>query len=182
MARKLTAKQKAFCEEYIVDLNATQAAIRAGYSSKRADAIGYDLLRNTEVKRRIGVVMEERSKRTQINADWVLTELKRQYDTGLSTFLNIPKEDGVHPTVDLSKATQDQIDTLAEIIVDSVGEDVTRVKIKTASRLDILEKIGKHVDVQAWKDKAPDDIPSGDNVTLPAWMLDMIRPKVKKDE
>lgn len=62
MAR-LTAKQKKFCDEYLIDLNATQAAIRAGYSVKRASEVGYQLLQKTTVKHAIDKAMAERSRR-----------------------------------------------------------------------------------------------------------------------
>ncbi len=58
----LTAKQQAFVDEYLVDLNATQAAIRAGYSVKDADKIGTVLLRNTRIKAAIDKAMAERSR------------------------------------------------------------------------------------------------------------------------
>lgn len=71
----LNDKQARFAAEYLVDLNATQAAIRAGYSEKTAHAQGHDLLKHPEVAERIGVLMAERSARTQISADRVLEEL-----------------------------------------------------------------------------------------------------------
>lgn len=73
----LTPKQQRFVQEYLVDLNATQAAIRAGYSAKRADAIGYDLLRNTEVAKAVQAAMKVREDRTHITQDRVLQELAR---------------------------------------------------------------------------------------------------------
>jgi len=69
---KLTNKQARFVDEYLVDLNATQAAIRAGYSEKTAMEQGYQLLQKTSVQERIQILMNERSKRTEITADQVL--------------------------------------------------------------------------------------------------------------
>jgi len=68
----LTPKQKAFVENYLIDLNATQSAIRAGYSSKRASEISYQLLRKTTVQKAIEGAMTKRSARTEITADMVL--------------------------------------------------------------------------------------------------------------
>lgn len=68
----LTTKQRTFCEEYIVDLNATQAAIRAGYSAHTAQEQGSRLLSNVMVQDYLRELMEARSKRTQITADYVL--------------------------------------------------------------------------------------------------------------
>ncbi|OUN09805.1 terminase small subunit [Flavonifractor sp. An9] len=71
----LTAKQTAFVQEYLVDLNATQAAIRAGYSQRRAGEIGYQLLQKTTVQEAIKAAMDERGDRTHITQDFVLAEL-----------------------------------------------------------------------------------------------------------
>lgn len=71
----LTEKQQRFIEEYLIDLNATKAAIRAGYSEKRASEIGYQLLQKTTIKSAIQAAAEERSKRTAITADRVLQEI-----------------------------------------------------------------------------------------------------------
>ena len=72
---QLTDKQKRFVAEYLVDLNATQAAIRAGYSKKTADRIGPELLGKTCVSEAIRVAMRDREKRTEITQDRVLNEL-----------------------------------------------------------------------------------------------------------
>ncbi len=74
--RKITGKQQRFVEEYLIDLNATQAAIRAGYSAKRADVIGYENLRKPVIKQAIDREQEARSKRTQITQDKVLTDIE----------------------------------------------------------------------------------------------------------
>lgn len=74
---KLTEKQQRFVEEYLIDLNATQAAIRAGYSAKTADQQGSRMLANVKVQQAISVAMAERSKRTGINQDRVVLELAR---------------------------------------------------------------------------------------------------------
>lgn len=71
----LNAKQKTFCEEYLIDLNATQAAIRASYSSKTAKQIGSRLLTNVDIQDCIAELQKERSERTRISQDRVLKEL-----------------------------------------------------------------------------------------------------------
>lgn len=68
----LNDKQATFVREYLIDLNATQAAIRAGYSEKTAASQGERLLRNVEVAAAIQEAMDKRSERTEIDADWVL--------------------------------------------------------------------------------------------------------------
>jgi len=71
----LTDKQAKFVDEYLIDLNATQAAIRAGYSANRASEIGYQQLRKTTVQEAIAEAMENRSKRVQRTADDVMRDL-----------------------------------------------------------------------------------------------------------
>jgi len=73
---KLTAKQKVFCEEYLKDLDATKAAIRAGYSSKTASEMGYENLRKPHLQEYIQDHKNKRSERTRITADKVLKELE----------------------------------------------------------------------------------------------------------
>ena len=72
---KLTAKQQLFCDEYLIDLNATQAAIRAGYSEKNADKIGSELLGKTRVREYINMRMAEKEKGLIADQDEVLKYL-----------------------------------------------------------------------------------------------------------
>lgn len=75
--RKLTQKERRFIEEYLVDLNATKAAVRAGYSERTAYSIGHENLRKPEIAAAIEAAMAARSKRTEITADRVLQELAK---------------------------------------------------------------------------------------------------------
>ncbi|KMJ53784.1 hypothetical protein ACG97_05925 [Vogesella sp. EB] len=68
----LTAKQSRFVDEYLIDLNATQAALRAGYSKRTAGQIGDENLKKPEIQKAIQQRMQERQARTQISADMVL--------------------------------------------------------------------------------------------------------------
>ena len=72
---KLTDKQELFCREYLVDLNATQAAIRAGYSQKTSEQLSYKLLQKTSVQNYIQELKQQRYERNKINADYVLKRL-----------------------------------------------------------------------------------------------------------
>ena len=73
----LTEKQRRFVAEYLVDLNATQAAIRAGYSSKTAHSVGHENLRKPEISAAVQEAMKAREQRTEITQDRVLQELAR---------------------------------------------------------------------------------------------------------
>ena len=74
--RKLTPKQQCFVSEYLVDLNATQAAIRAGYSARTAEQQGPRLLGNVGVAASVQAAMEARSERTGITQDYVLNTIR----------------------------------------------------------------------------------------------------------
>ena len=71
----ITGKQQKFIEEYLVDLNATQAAIRAGYSAKWADRQAHKLIENSRVSARVREAIEARSKRTEVTQDDVIVGL-----------------------------------------------------------------------------------------------------------
>ncbi|MBQ9741304.1 MAG: terminase small subunit [Kiritimatiellae bacterium] len=71
----VNARRRQFCEEYLIDLNATQAAIRAGYAERYASTNAHKLLQITAIKEKIDELMAERAKRTEITQDRVLKEL-----------------------------------------------------------------------------------------------------------
>lgn len=76
MTTKLTAKQAAFVQEYLVDLNATQAAIRAGYSRKTAYRTGADNLKKPQIAAAVRAAQAERAQRTELTQDYVLDGLR----------------------------------------------------------------------------------------------------------
>ena len=77
---KMTEKQKMFCMEYTKDMNATQAAIRAGYSEKTAYSQGHDLLKKPEVKAVIDAILAKRAKDIELDEDWCLRRFKEISD------------------------------------------------------------------------------------------------------
>lgn len=72
----LTGKQKRFVSEYLIDLNATQAAIRAGYSARTANEQGARLLANVNIQNTVQTAMEKRQARTELTQDEVVAELR----------------------------------------------------------------------------------------------------------
>lgn len=82
--RKLTAKQQRFVDEYLVDLNATQAAIRAGYSEKTARVIASENLLKPDIVVAVQAAQEARAKRTQVDADWLLNRLHGELEADLA--------------------------------------------------------------------------------------------------
>lgn len=75
----MTPKQEAFVREYLIDLNATQAAIRAGFSAKTAEQQGHQLLKKTLVAKAIDAAKQQRAEKCEIDALWVLREAKETY-------------------------------------------------------------------------------------------------------
>lgn len=94
----LTDRQKRFVGEYLIDLNATQAAIRAGYSRRNADKIGSELLGKTSVSRAVSRAMEARAQRTEIKQDRVIRELAAVAFSNASDYVRIVERQAVHTT------------------------------------------------------------------------------------
>jgi phage terminase small subunit len=80
----LTAKQERFCQEYTIDLNATAAARRAGYSEKTAEQQGSRLFRNVQVKARIAELQDEVAERNKLSVDGVVTNLAELRDKAVA--------------------------------------------------------------------------------------------------
>lgn len=139
---KLTAKQELFVEEYLIDLNATQAAIRAGYAPKAANEQGARLLANVSVRARIDEALAERSKRTGVNADRVVMELARL------AFLNLPDVVDTNTARIRTDATKDDTAALVSVRVKTseseTGSMVER-EARTADKIKALELLGKHL-------------------------------------
>ena len=79
MSAKLTAKQEMFCREYLIDLNATQAAIRSGYSEKTAAEQSSRLLTNVKINDFIDELKKERNEDVRIDYNWVLEQSRKSY-------------------------------------------------------------------------------------------------------
>ena len=152
MARKLTDKQKKFVEEYLIDLNATQSAIRAGYSPKTANERGARLLANVSIQEAISKAMAERSRRTGINQDRIVQELAR------IAFVKIT--DVVDPDGEINtNASDDDLACIESYKVedsDSVNGSSSKREVKLASKIKALELLGKHVGM--WNDKIQVDV------------------------
>jgi len=148
--KKLSDKQARFVEEYLVDLNATQAAIRAGYSQKTAGQIGEQNLKKLEIAAAIQEAIAKRSERTEITQDMVLRELAKIGFSNMQDYMKSTKDGD--PYLDFSNLTRDQAAALTEVTIedfrDGRGEDirdVRRVKFKLADKRAALVDIGKHL-------------------------------------
>jgi phage terminase small subunit len=146
----LAPKQSRFVEEYIVDLNGRQAAIRAGYSPKTAEVQASRLLRNAKVRAAVTEAMQERSKRTRVTADHVVTELAKLAFANICDLIEVRSDGSLH--VDLLRGTRDQAAALLEFEVDEYAKDggetahkVKRIRIKLHDKISALNTLARHL-------------------------------------
>ena len=146
----LTPKQQRFVAEYLIDLNATQAAIRAGYSPDSAGAIGCENLTKPDIQAAIAEAMEKRRKRTEVTQDRVLAELAKIGFANMQNYMRATP--GGDPFLDFSALTEDQAAALSEVTVedytDGRGEnarEVKRVKFKLCDKRAALVDLGRHL-------------------------------------
>lgn len=141
----MTKKQKRFIEEYLIDLNATQAAIRAGYSPDTAKAIGCENLTKPDIRAYIDRAMAERSKRTGVNADRVVQELAK------IAFVNATEVIDPKTATVKEDALPEDTAAIQSVKVKTFGEDGLEREIKMADKLKALEMLGRHLGM--FKDK-----------------------------
>jgi len=151
----LTAKQQRFVIEYLVDLNATQAAIRAGYAAKGAKDQAYQLMQRPEIAAAIKEAMEARNQRTKVDADYVLSRLTEIDQMDL---LDILDDDmSIKPLSKWPKVWRQSLSgfDIAEMF-EGAGKERDLVglmkKIKWPDKVKNLELLGKHVDVNAFRE------------------------------
>lgn len=162
-SKPLNIREDAFCREYVIDFNGTQAAIRAGYSSKGASVHASRLLLTPKINKRLAELIEERNKRTEVSADWVL---KRLVDDVTADLASLYDEHGhLKQMQDWPMAFRTGLVAGLETALEKDGEDAdgkpiyTQVrKVKLADRSRLLEMLGRHVNVAAFKDRVEVDV------------------------
>lgn len=131
----LTDKQKFFCEEYLVDLDATKAAIRAGYSEKTAYSIGSENLRKPELEKYIAQLKKERLERNNIDADYVLRQAVELHERCMQSITPVMVRQGRR-------------------MVQATDEDNNLLfKFDARGAASALKLVGDHVKVQAFKEQ-----------------------------
>ena len=147
---RLTARQKRFASEYLIDLNGTRAAIRAGYAASSAAATAVRLLQMPKVAELIERGQADRAARTNVTADRVLMELSRIAFANMSDYIVIQPDGSAY--VDLTDLDDDKTAALQEITTDcfssgrgDAAREVKRVRVKLCDKLQALEKIGRHL-------------------------------------
>lgn len=142
----LNARQTRFVQEYLIDLNATQAAIRAGYSEKTAYSVGHENLSKPEISKAIAEAQQERAERTGITQDRVLAEL------GKIAFQDVRKAvrwggspNGDSDSYPVELVPSEDIDDDTAAAVSEVSLTQSGVKIKMHDKQAALVNLGKHL-------------------------------------
>lgn len=149
----LNDKQRRFVAEYLIDLNATQAAIRAGYSERTAGSQGFDLLKKPEIQAAVSEEMKEREERTEITQDRVLQELAKigfadirkavKWGDGISVSDPLTGEPVISNGVAL--VGSEEIDDATAAAVSEISQTAQGVKIKMHDKRAALVDIGRHL-------------------------------------
>jgi len=159
----LRDKQEMFCREYLIDLNATQAAIRAGYSEKTARASGCENLTKPDIQNRIAELKAERNEQVNVDAAYVL---RRLIEIDEMDVLDILLANGeLKPIKDWPKVWRT---TLSGMDVTEMAGDAAGLlkKIKWPDKVKNLELLGKHVTVQAFKDNVKNELVGANGLPL----------------
>ena len=153
----MTSKRAAFVQEYLVDMNSAQAAIRAGYSEHTARTIGSELLTFPDVQDAITKAQAERSKRTKVTAERIVEEYRRIAFADLRDVIQI--KDGKVTVNDTDSLTAEQAAALSEI-----AETKDGIRVKLNSKQAALDSLSKHLGMFVERaqvevtDKAPREV------------------------
>lgn len=155
----LNERQQRFVEEYLIDLNATQAAIRAGYSAKTAKQQGQRLLTNVDVSEALAGAKMDRSERTRVDADWLLHRLSLEAEADMADLYDDAGK--IKPVREWPLIWRQGLVAGVETVRERGGDDdaISFVdKVKISDRAKRLELIGRHIGVQAFKDRVEHDV------------------------
>lgn len=180
--RKLNEKQKLFCKEYIIDLNAYQAAIRAGYAEKTAKTKAHKWLEKASFRAYLTELMADREKRTMITQDMVVSEIAKLAFANATTYASVEKV----KLFDINRdddVEEDDFDDVAPETVEIDGVKIKRtaqlsdeqkaaivgikqgkfgIEIKLADKVKALELLGRHLGM--FNDKLDLNVPV--NITV----------------
>ncbi|MCX9812327.1 terminase small subunit [Escherichia coli] len=165
--KPLTAMQEAYCQSYIkTPENQTQAAINAGFSPNTAAVKASVMMRDERIQKRIAELMEERNKRMRVSADYVLMRLVEIDQMDVIDILD--DEGGLKPVSQWPKVWRTSLSAIDINRIRMAGKDgeddieSTLQKVKWPDKVKNLELIGKHVDVNAFKERLDVNV----NVTI----------------
>jgi len=152
---KLTDKQRRFCQEYIIDLNAKQAAIRTGYSHETAENQASRLLSYVKVQNEVAKLQKEKSKELKYDSKFVLKELLKQATFNIKDFINVKQitlkdakgENFVRDYIHLK-----DWDNLDGTLISEIKQNKDlMIQVKFYDKQKALELIGRHLGM--WIDK-----------------------------
>lgn len=159
----LTDKQEMFCREYLIDLNATQAAIRAGYSAKTANRTASENLSKPDVQSRIAELKAQRNDLVGINATYVLNRLVEIDQMDVLDILTSTGE--LKPVAEWPKVWRTTLSGLDVMEMASEGNTAALLKkIKWPDKVKNLELLGKHISVQAFKEQVEQKVTATHNI------------------
>lgn len=144
----MTHKQERFVQEYLIDLNASQAAIRAGYGPDSAELTGSRLLRNVKVQEAIQQVKKLLGERAQIKADQVIEEFRRIAFASIGDVVttNSKGELAIRPLSEIPPETLAGVDKIFfEEITNKRGEVRRTLHVRMGLKLRALTKLGEHL-------------------------------------
>lgn len=148
---ELNERQKQFCDEYLIDLNATQAAIRAGYKEKTAYSMGQRLLKNVEIQREIQKKKDKRSERTEITQDMVLRELAAIAFADATDYVQVVQkpyltEDGEEVFLpDVAITETNELTAIQKKAIVGIKQGKNGIELKLNDKTKALELLGKHL-------------------------------------
>ncbi|WP_200794578.1 terminase small subunit [Klebsiella oxytoca] len=175
----LTDKQDMFCREYLIDLNATQAAIRAGYSAKTANRTASENMSKPDIQSRIAELKAQRNDLVGINATYVLNRLVEIDQMDVLDILNSTGE--LKPVAEWPKVWRTTLSGLEVMEMASEGNAAALLKkIKWPDKVKNLELLGKHIDVSAFKETV--DHKSSDGSMTPKPTVIQLLPVEPKHE
>ncbi|WP_038887879.1 terminase small subunit [Cronobacter dublinensis] len=148
----LTDKQEMFCREYLIDLNATQAAIRAGYSANTANRTASENMSKPDIQSRIAELKAQRNDLVGINATYVLNRLVEIDQMDVADILLANGE--IKPIKDWPKVWRTTLSGIDVIEMAAADSAALLKKIKWPDKVKNLELLGKHISVMAFKEQA----------------------------
>ena len=163
--RKLTDKQKRFCEEYVIDLNGSQAAIRAGYTEKSARVTAAKMLTNANIEGYISQLKQKHSESTDISAERVLKEYA---SLGFANAADFYEPNGeAKPINELTKEQSKAISKVVRKVVKTDnGTEITTFSYQFHDKLKALENVAKHIGFFEKDNDQKKMFPDGFNINI----------------
>ena len=171
----LTEKQKIFIKEYLIDLNASAAAVRAGYSAKNSDKIGSQLLGKTRVSEQIRIETEARTKKLEIKADAVLQELAKIAFVNIGDFIEMNESNEIKfkPLKSLKPS-----ETAA---IKSISSGANGMNIQFYDKLTALKSLGDYLNLWSGEIRENEEGKAERERASTQRMVDIINKRIERE-